>query len=73
MTRQHHPKLRSVVHGLQPSLADLAAAAAAYDPGPLLQNQATQRGRADAPPPRRRPRRDAGTRVRRALAQETGT
>jgi len=44
MTRHQHATVRSVVRRLRPSPASLAWAAAIYDPGLLLQLQATQRG-----------------------------
>jgi Na+/H+ antiporter NhaA len=63
MTRQHRS---SIVRRLRPSPERLAAAAAAYDPGPMLQLQAARsRGeRTDAP------RRAGG--LRRGLSGETG-
>jgi hypothetical protein len=53
MTRHQHPVVRSVVRRLWPSLTSFAAAAALYDPGLLLQLQATQRERAVNSPKRR--------------------
>jgi hypothetical protein len=54
MTRHQHPAIRSVLRSLSP--ASLAAAAAPYDPGPLLHLQAAQHLREVDPPPRRRHR-----------------
>jgi len=43
MTRHHHPILRSFLRRLRPSAARFAAAAAVYDPAPLMRLQATER------------------------------
>ncbi len=44
MGRHHHLDLRNLVRRLRPSPASIAAAAAVYDPGLLLQLHATQHG-----------------------------
>jgi hypothetical protein len=57
MTRQH-PTPRSLIRGLRPSPTGIAAAAAAQDPGPLLQLQAA---RPTSPPPAPRRHRSGST------------
>jgi hypothetical protein len=53
MTSHHQPVVRSVVRRLRPSPTSFAAAAALYDPGPLLLHESTRRGRAVSPPTER--------------------
>jgi hypothetical protein len=54
MTRHHHAIFPSLSRRLRPSPVSVAAAAAAHDPGLLLQLQATHDGRAvSAPAPHR--------------------
>jgi hypothetical protein len=54
MTWHQHPAVRRVVRRLRPSPTSFAAAAAFYDPGPLLQLQALRRLRTVSSPTRRR-------------------
>ena len=50
MTRHQHHIARSITHSLRPSALNFAATAALYDPGPLLQLEATdQKAAADTP------------------------